>query len=172
MKLSIKELAVFAMLGGLMYATKAAMEFLPNIHLIGVFTVALTVVYRQKALFPLYVFVFNAGLFGGFGVWWIPYLYVWTVLWGVTMLLPRRMPKTVAPFVYAAVCGLHGFAFGTLYAPVQALLFGLDFEAMLAWIVAGLPFDITHGISNTVCGLLICPMIALLRLAEKAVQKG
>lgn len=171
MKLTIREIAIFAMLGALMCASKAVMELLPNIHLIGVFTVALTVVYRQKALYPLYIFVFLTGLFAGFATWWVPYLYLWAVLWGITMLLPQSMPKAVAPFVYAAVCGLHGFAYGTLYAPAQALLFGLNFDAMLAWIVAGLPFDITHGISNLVCGILICPIISILRRAEKAVQR-
>lgn len=166
MKLSVKEIAIFGMLGALMYASKAAMEFLPNIHLIGVFTVAMTVVYRRKALYPLYIFVMITGLFGGFGTWWIPYLYIWTVLWGLTMLLPKTISQTAAPFVYAGVCGLHGFLFGTLYAPAQALLFGLNFDAMLAWIVAGLPFDITHGIGNLVCGVLICPIIAVLRRAR------
>lgn len=166
MKLTVKDIAVFGMLGALMYASKIAMDVLPNIHLIGVFVVAMTVVYRRKALYPLYIFVFITGLFAGFATWWIPYLYVWTVLWGIAMLLPRQMPKAVAPFVYAAVCGLHGFLYGTLYAPAQALLFGLSFDAMLAWIVAGLPFDITHGISNLVCGILICPIIAVLRRAD------
>lgn len=166
MKLTIKDIAVFGMLGALMYASKIAMELLPNIHLIGVFIIAMTVVYRRKALYPLYIFVFITGLFAGFAAWWVPYLYVWTVLWGITMLLPRQMPKAVAPFVYAAVCGLHGVLYGTLYAPAQALLFGLNFDAMLAWIVAGLPFDITHGISNLVCGILICPIIAVLRRAD------
>ena len=167
MKLTIREVAVFGMLGALMYASKAVMEVLPNIHLIGVFVIALTVVYRQKALYPLYIFVLITGFLAGFGTWWIPYLYVWTVLWGAAMLLPRRMPLWLAPIVYAALCGAHGFLFGTLYAPVQAMLFHLDLEAMLMWIAAGIPFDIIHGISNTVCGLLICPFIAVLRLAER-----
>lgn len=172
MKLSVKEIAIFGMLGALMYASKLAMEFLPNVHLIGVFTIALTVVYRQKALYPLYIFVFITGLFAGFATWWLPYMYLWTVLWGAVMLLPHNLPKAARPFVYMALCGLHGFLYGTLYAPAQALLFGLSFDAMIAWIIAGLPFDITHGISNIVCGILICPIIAILQRAEHAAQKG
>ena len=58
MKLSIKETAVFGMLGALMYASKLFMDLFPNIHLLGVFIVAFTVVYRSKALYPIYVFVF------------------------------------------------------------------------------------------------------------------
>ena len=58
MKLSVKEIALFGMLGALMYASKMALEFLPNVHLLGVFTISMTVVFRKKALYPIYVFVF------------------------------------------------------------------------------------------------------------------
>ncbi|MBR4287952.1 MAG: hypothetical protein IKT50_00780 [Clostridia bacterium] len=155
------------MLGALMYASKIIMEVLPNIHLLGTLICAITAVYRLKALYPIYIFVFITGLYGGFSPWWIPYLYVWTVLWGAVMLLPKNMPKKIAPFVYMAVCALHGFLFGVIYSPAQALLFGLDFKGMLAWIASGLPFDMIHGISNLFVGILICPLIALLRKAEK-----
>ncbi len=168
MKLKPREIAVFGMLGALMYATKAIMEALPNIHLVGVFIVVFTLVYRAKALYPIYVYVFLCGLFGGFNTWWVPYLYVWTVLWGAVMLLPKKMPKWLAPVVYAVVCSLHGFLFGVLYAPFQALVFGLDLKATAAWVASGLPFDITHGVSNFVCGLLTVPMVNLIRRIEKA----
>ena len=71
-----------------------------------------------------------------------------------------------------AVCAAHGFLFGTLYAPAQALLFGLDFRGMIAWILAGLPWDFVHGVSNFFCGLFICPLIALLRKAESLAYKS
>ena len=64
--LNIKEVAVFGMLGGLMYISKMVMEFLPNMHLVGVLTMAYTLVYRKKALYPLYVFVLLIGLLNGF----------------------------------------------------------------------------------------------------------
>ncbi len=170
MKLTNREIAVFGMLGAAMYASKTLMEFAPNIHLVGVFTIAFTVVYRTKALYPIYTFVLLTGFFSGFAVWWIPYLYIWTILWGVTMLLPERMPKKIRPLAYMAVCAAHGFLFGTLYAPVQAILYGLGFRGMIAWIIAGLPFDAMHGVSNFFCGILIAPVILALRLAEKNTQ--
>jgi energy-coupling factor transport system substrate-specific component len=88
--LKLREIAVFAMLGAVMAASKIAMEAFPNIHLIGVFVIALTVVYRKKALYPIYVFVFIFGLYYGFDSWWLPYLYIWTALWGGAMLLPQK----------------------------------------------------------------------------------
>jgi len=43
-------------------------------------------------------------------------------------------------------------------------MFGLDFQGMIAWIIAGIPFDITHGISNFFCGMLIVPIIKVLNM--------
>lgn len=172
MKLTLKEAVIFGMLGAVMYASKLMTELLPNIHLIGVFIVAITIVYRKKALYPIYVFIMLTGLLNGFGMWWIPYLYIWTVLWGAVMLLPKKLPPKTAPIIYAVVCSLHGFLYGVLYAPAQAIMYGLDFKGMIAWIVAGFPFDITHGISNFIGGLiLITPIISILKIAEKTAKK-
>ena len=167
MKLSTREVAVFGMLGALMYASKVVMEVAPNVHLLGVFTMAFTLVYRKKALYPIYTYVLLNGLFTGFATWWIPSLYLWAVLWGVTMLLPQNMPKKIRPIVYMLVNASHGFLFGTLYAPAQAILFGLSFKGMIAWIIAGLPWDFVHGVSYFCCGVLIVPIVSLLRRLER-----
>ena len=154
-----------------MFASKLIMELFPNIHLLGVFTIAITVVYRQKALYPIYIFIFILGLWNGFAIWWIPYLYLWTVLWGITMLLPKKMPKKIAPIIYMTVCALHGFLYGTLYAPFQAFAFGMNFDSMIAWIIAGLPWDFVHGVSNFFCGLLIMPIILVLKRASQNISR-
>ncbi|MBR2328146.1 MAG: hypothetical protein IKA51_05980 [Clostridia bacterium] len=164
---TVRDMAVFSMLAALMFASKVIMDALPNVHLLGMFIMVYTRVYRVKALIPLYLFIFMTGLYGGFGLWWIPYLYIWAILWGVTMLLPRRMPRGVCAAVFPAVCCLFGLLYGVLYAPAQALLFGLDFHGMLAWIAAGLPFDLMHGIGNLFAGLLILPLSELLYRMER-----
>lgn len=169
-KINIKEITLFGLLGALMYVSKIVLDVLPNIHLIGVIVVVTTIVFRAKALYPLYTFVFLTGLLNGFNLWWIPYLYIWTVLWGAVMLLPKFKSKKVAAVVYAIVCSLHGFLYGTLYAPFQALAFGLDFKGTVAWIAAGLPFDAIHGVSNLLCGFLIIPLVSVLKSAEKRIK--
>jgi energy-coupling factor transport system substrate-specific component len=133
--------------------------------------VTYTVVYRKKALIPIYVYVMLNGLFAGFNLWWLPYTYIWTILWGIAMLLPRKMPKRVAYIVYSLICAFHGFAYGTLYAPAQALMFGLNFEQTVAWIIAGIPFDLIHGFSNLGLGFLVVPLAQLLtRLSRKVIN--
>lgn len=162
-KTSIKEIAVFAMLGTLMFCSRLVMALLPNIHLLGMFTMLYTVTFRAKALIPLYIYIFLNGLYAGFAVWWIPYLYVWTVLWGITMLLPKNMSDKTAYIVYPIVCMLHGLTFGILYAPGQAILYGFNFEQTLAWIATGVGFDIVHAVGGLAAGFLVLPLSKLLK---------
>ena len=91
MKLTVRETVIFGMLGALMYASKMLMEIAPNVHLLGMFTISFTLIYRKKALYPIYIYVFLSGIFSGFAAWWIPNLYLWFVLWAGTMLLPVKM---------------------------------------------------------------------------------
>lgn len=172
MKLSVREIAVFGVLGAIMYASKLVMEVLPNMHLLSMFIIALTVVYRVKALYPIYTFVLITGLFSGFASWWLPYLYVWTVLWACVMALPQKMPPKAAAAAYMLLGAAHGCLYGCLYAPVQALMFGLSFEGMLAWIAAGLPFDLIHGASNFFTGILVVPLVRVLKQAERIAARS
>ena len=81
------------------------------------------------------------------------------------------MPNPAKVIVYPIVCGLHGICYGILYAPAQAILFGLNFEQMLAWIAAGFAFDVVHGIGDFAAGFLVLPLCKLIgRLDKNAVK--
>ncbi len=167
----LADLIVLTMLGVIMFISKYLTEALPNVHFLGMLTMTYTLVYRKKALIPIYVFVMLIGIFNGFALWWIPYLYIWTILWGITMLLPKKMSKKITIPVYAVVCALHGLSYGTLYAPAQAIMFGYDFKTMLAWIGAGFYFDILHAIGNFALGFLIIPLSEALQKFHKSAKK-
>ena len=162
-KNKVFELVLFSMLGALMFCSKVIMEVLPNIHLLGMFTVAFTLTFRAKALIPIYINVILIGLYGGFNLWWVPYLYIWTVLWALAMLIPKRTPKWLLCVICPILCSCHGFLYGILYAPAQALLFKLNFEQTLVWIASGAVFDIIHGVGNFFAGLLIVPLHMLMK---------
>lgn len=165
--ITVREMTLFAMFGAMMYCSKVLMEWAPNVHFLALFIIVLTVVYRWKALIPIYVFIFLTGLMNGFSLWWVPYLYIWLPLFFLALALPQKMPKAVAVPVYMLAGGLHGMLFGTLYAPAQALFFHLNFAGMISWIVAGLPWDAVHAAGNLAACTLAVPMIALLRKLEK-----
>ena len=161
MKLTTKEIILFPMLGTILFLSKLLLEALPNVHLVAMLTIVYTILYGKKALYPIYIYAFLVGLFYGFSLWWIPHLYLWTLLWGITMLIPKE--KTYSWILYSIVCSLHGFLYGILYAPAQAILFGLSFQGMIAWIIAGFPFDMIHGISNACVSILILPLTKTLK---------
>lgn len=169
----LKELTIFAMLGAIMFVSQIAMQWIPNVHFLGLFIASFTLTYRVRALIPIYVYVILFGAFSGFSFWWLPYLYIWLPLWGIFMIVGKfKLPTKVKVPLFMVLCALHGLSFGTLYAPFQALFFGLTFQGMIAWIIAGIPFDIIHAIGNFAAASLIVPLVRLLtqlenRLGEK-----
>ena len=160
--LNIKEICVFSMLGAIMFISKMLMEWIPNVHLLSLLIATYTAVYRAKALIPVYIYVFLDGLIHGFNTWWIPYLYIWTLLWLGIMLLPKGMTMVKLAVCVTAVCFIHGLLFGTMYAPFQAIMYKMNFKTMIAWIVAGLPFDVIHSLSNLAFSLLFIPLTKLI----------
>ncbi len=166
--LSPIELTVFAMLGAIMFCSKIIMEAAPNIHMLGMLTMVYTVVYKAKALIPIYIYVFLNGLYAGFNQWWVPYLYIWTILWAITMLIPKGLSPRILSVIYPTVCCIHGLAFGALYAPIQALMYNFNLEQTITWIISGLSFDIIHCVSNFIVGLLVLPFSVLLKRLSKS----
>jgi hypothetical protein len=164
----IRELIVFALLGALIFCSFKIIEQIPGVQTVALMIAAYTLVYRVKALAPIYVYVMLYGVTSGFANWWLPYLYIWLPLWGAFLLLPKALErKKYALPIYAGICALHGICFGLLYAPAQALMFGLSFNGTIAWIAAGLPFDIAQAVNNLFMGLMILPLAKVIRKADR-----
>ena len=89
MKYTTFEIVILGMLGAIACVCQVALSFLPNIEVVSILFIVYTKVFGKKALFPIYVFVLLEGIFWGFGSWWIMYLYIWAVLWSITMLCRR-----------------------------------------------------------------------------------
>ncbi|MCL2425250.1 MAG: hypothetical protein FWD05_02820 [Oscillospiraceae bacterium] len=170
-RIPTRDITIFASLAAILYLSRFGLQWLPGIHPMGLIIASMTLTYRKRALIPLYSYIFLDGILSGFSMWWMPYLYIWLLLWGMFMLLGKiEMPLIVKAPVYMIACGLHGLSFGTLYAPAQALMFGLSFEGMIAWIIAGIPFDVTHGIGNFAFGSLIIPLHLLMKRLSNGQQ--
>ena len=168
----LKELVIFAVLGAIMFVSHLALMGIPNIGFIGLFIAAFTITYRVRALIPIYVYIMLYGVFFGL-LTWIPYLFVWLPLWGMFMIAGKfNLPVKVKVPLYMILCALHGLSFGTLYAPFSALLFGIPFrfQTLLAWIIAGIPYDIAHALGNLAAGTLIVPLSALLKKLDAQVM--
>ncbi len=160
----VRALVRDALLAAILITSKEMLAFLPNVELISMLIATYTVVYRFRALVPIYIFVAVEAVIYPFFSTVVMYAYVWAILFFAVYLISRGWVRS--PLVYAAVCGLFGFLFGALCAPAQAIMFSLDLNGMLAWIAAGMPFDIVHGISNMATALLVPPLARLLLRLE------
>lgn len=148
-KLTIKDIAVLAILAALLFVVQVGLGFLPNIELVSLLIIIYTLVWGRQTLYIIYVFAVLEGLFYGFGIWWINYLYVWTILYLVVSILI----KNKSLIMWAIISGSFGLSFGLLCAIPYTVAGGLG--AGIAWWAAGIPYDIVHGIGNFLAVLLL-----------------
>ena len=137
-----------ALLTALLFVVQVALAFIPNVELISILVVLYTLHFGRKTLIMIYGFVLLEGLFFGFGLWFINYLYVWMVLYIVTRLMRRYKGRLGWMILLAA----FGFSFGLLCAIPYLFIGGIGLA--FSYFVSGIPFDIIHGISNGILALL------------------
>lgn len=135
---------------------------LPNIELVSLLLIVYTLVFKRKVLFIIYTFVLLEGLIFGFHLWWISYLYVWTIL----ACLVWVFRKIKSPLGWAILSGVFGLFFGALCS-IPYFFIGGASMAFANW-VSGIMFDIVHCVSNfLICLLLWKPIYTLLSKIAK-----
>lgn len=165
-KITVRELALFSVLGALTFAAKYVMAMLPNIEPVSLMVMLFAVVFGRKCLYPVYLYVAMEILFFGLGLWNVNYLYVWLIL-AVAAYLLRRMES---PLGWAMVSGVFGLLFGALCGIVDIFIGGFPY-AVTKWI-SGIPFDIMHCAGNFAIALLLFkPMRQLMERLYGQTQK-
>ena len=81
-----REIVIYGILSAVLLAAQVSLGFLPNIEIVTLLILVYTLVFRKKVFFIIYIFVFLEGLIYGFGLWWINYLYVWSIQALITLL--------------------------------------------------------------------------------------
>ncbi|NCB73578.1 MAG: hypothetical protein EOM51_02395 [Clostridia bacterium] len=147
--MSLRDLIELSLMAALMVGTQVAMSSMPNVNLVSVLIILTVIIYGAKAFYSVAVFVVLEGLIYGFGLWFINYLYVWAVLTAVALFFRKYESR----LIWAAIAGLFGLCFGLLCAIPYIFIGGPAFA--LSYWVSGIPFDITHCISNFVLTLLL-----------------
>ena len=147
-------------LTALLFMGQVIMSFLPNLEIVSLLIILYTIFFGKKVFWMIYGFVFLEGFLYGFGMWWFQYLYIWSILAVVVLLLRNN---TSALF-WSIISGFFGLSFGAL-CTLPYLITGGPAAAFSYW-VSGLGFDLTHCIGNVVlCLVLFKPLYALLQKA-------
>lgn len=161
-KLSVKELCILSILGAIVFVGKFICTSLPNIHPVALFIIAITIVYGAKAFYSVVIYIAIEILVYGFGVWSMAYLYIWFVLVALVLLFRDTQSRVV----WTVLAALHGFCFGAMCA-IPYLFIG-GWAAAFSYWVAGISFDLIHGVSNAViCFFLLDPLVKLLERLKK-----
>ena len=148
--ISVREIALFGVLGGLTFAAKLVMSGLPNIEPVSLMVMLFAVTFGKKCIYPTYVYVAMEILVYGINLWNIYYLYVWLVL-AVAAYLMRRNQE---PLAWAILSAVFGLAFGALCGITDIFVLGGIAPAVAKW-TSGVLFDVVHGVSNFVIALLL-----------------
>lgn len=162
-RLTLREIALFGVLGALTFGAKFAMSWLPNIEPVSLFVMVYAVVFGRKCLFPIYTYVVMEFLFYGVHLWSINYLYIWAVL-ALCAWLARNITQ---PLGWALLGGVFGLLFGALCAPVYCFTGGVGFA--LSWWLSGIPYDLLHCAGNFAMALVL--FVPLRKLLETLYKK-
>lgn len=131
-------------LSAILLLGQLGMAFLPNIEPVTFLIIVYTLIYRKKVFYIIYTFVILEGLIYGFGIWWFSYLYIWTILACIVLL----MQKKESAAVWSIVAGAYGLSFGLLCSIPYFISGGIG--GGLSYYLMGIPYDIIHCIGNTV----------------------
>ena len=143
------ETILLTMLGVLMFISQVIMAPLPNIEIVSLLIIIITRSFGFKTFISVYIFVFCEVMLYGINDWVIMYMYVWAVL-ALAVICIRKIDSKA---VYALVSGIYGLMFGTLCSIVYFIMGG--FESGIAYIIAGLRFDLYHMAGNLAAAVIL-----------------
>ncbi|MEG2634308.1 MAG: hypothetical protein RSA97_06900 [Oscillospiraceae bacterium] len=160
-KLSVYEIASVGVSAAMLLGVQIVLAPLPNIELVSLLVICFTKAFGRRALYIIYTFALLEGLVYGFGIWFLTYLYVWTVLY----LVVRVLSELDNSLVWAIIAAIYGISFGTLTSIPYFFIGG--FSGGIAYIVSGAMFDLLHCAGNFVSVLILYrPVIHVLNKVE------
>lgn len=152
--LAVRRIVYIAVMTAIMEAAKIALNPVPNVELITLLVIVFTKQFGWKMTLPaVLIFAFIECTYWGFGTWSIVYFYMWPLL----VLLTHLNKNAESIWNYTVLSAAFGLTFGAFCSVVTLIAAGL--KAAFAWWIAGIPYDLIHGISNfIICLLLFRPL--------------
>lgn len=155
--LTVKDITLIGMMVAVIEVCKMAMTFLPNIELTSFWVIMFTLFFGWKMVFVIPVFILIEAAIYPFGLWLIMYIYAWPLLAMVTWLFRKKD----SVLFWSMLSAFFGLGFGLLCAipylfinaPGGGIAAGLS--AAFAWWIAGIPWDMVHGVGNFVLMLVL-----------------
>lgn len=160
---TVRSLAEMAMMLAMVEAVKQALAAIPNVELVTFLFLVFAILFGRRAILVSWAFTAVETVIYGVNLWVIMYLYIWPLEILLVMLLHRRFPRDEDGYWwYTVFAALFGLLFGALCSVPYLFLGGP--RVAIAWWIAGIPYDILHGISNLIlCLILFRPVMRAAR---------
>lgn len=140
--MAVKDITLIAMMVAIIEVCKVTLSMIGNVELTSFWIIMFTLYFGKRIFYAILIFILIEGAIYGFGLWWVMYLYTWPLL-AIVVLLLRKMNTA---WEWSIVSGVFGLVFGALCAIPYVVAGGL--YAGFTWWVAGIPWDLIHGIAN------------------------
>lgn len=171
--LAIKDITLIGMMVAIIEVCKVSLAWAPNIELTTFWLIMFTLFFGRKIVFVVPVFILIEGTMYVIHLWWIMYLYAWPLLVLVTWIF-RRQESVWFWSILSCVFGLSfGFLCSFPYVAIGAVDGGIinGLYAGFTWWVAGIPWDILHGIGNFVLMLVLYTPVRLIMKQVKRIYE-
>ncbi len=167
---AVRDITLVGMMVAVIEVCKVALSWAPNIELTTFWLILFTLFFGKKIAFVVPVFILLEGTMYGIHLWWIMYLYAWPLLVWITWLF--RGQKSV--WFWSILSCVFGLSFGFLcsfpYVVIGAVDGGIrnGLYAGFTWWIAGIPWDIVHGIANFVLMMVLYqPVYMIMRRTKR-----
>ena len=141
-RISAYDITLMALMVAIIEVCKFALAHIPNVELTSFWIIMFSLYYGWRIFYVLPVFILIEGIVYGFGLWWIMYLYVWPILAIATLLFRKQKDA----WDLAIISCVFGLTFGFFSGIPNVFLLGM--KGAFAWWIAGIPWDIVHGVAN------------------------
>lgn len=141
---NVRDVALMGMMTATLEVSKLALAGIPNVEIISLLVILYSLSFGRKTIYSVCIFVLLECMIWGFGLWTIMYLYAWPLL-SIGACALRNIDSL---WFWSILSAAFGLMFGGLCALVYLFLGGP--KTAFAWWIAGIPFDLVHGVSNFV----------------------
>ena len=166
----VRRLALLSILTALCYVGRMMFQFIPNVQPVTAVLIILTLTLGMTDGFIVAILsIVLTNFLLGMGPWTIAQIASFGVLIVVTGLFVKPFynisQKRSRRIVFALFAFFGGLLYGFVISVISVKLMGIN--SFWAYYIAGIPFDLMHGLGNASFYLILEPILAPLLLAQK-----
>lgn len=157
---------LIAMISSLLVVSRVALSFIPNFKpLTATFLIVAVCFELYSGILLMTVTLVASNLFFGMGPWFFQqwFGFLGAIIFGIYFIkIPLR--SIMRNLYNSLILAISGFIFGAITSIWYGIIYQMSFQAIIAYWLRGLPFDLSHAIGNAIFWYLLSP--TLIKLLE------